>query len=337
MASKRIGDSTVVFENPPFIGSTASVVGPKEGKGPLKGWFDLIIDDDMFGEKTPEKAERRFLTEAVGLAMDKVSLEYDAINYFLAGDLLNQIISANFTARQINVPFIGMYGACSTSALSLATGSMLVDGGFADRVICATSSHYQCAERQYRYPIELNIQRKLTSQYTVTGAGASVVGNVGGFARVTHATIGRVIDLGITSADQMGPAMAPAAADTLLRHLKDTGRKPDYYDFIMTGDLGKLGAEIFVELSSRNGIALPDGKYNDGGIMIFEGYKTVGMGGSGCGCSASVLYGYIAKRMAMKELKKVLLLATGALLSPLTCLQGETIPCTATAVALEIA
>jgi len=335
MASKRLGDSTVAFENPPFIESSASIVGPKEGKGPLNGWFDLVTDDDMLGEKTPEKAERRFLTEAVGLAMDKISLEYDSINYFLAGDLLNQIISANFTARQINVPFIGMYGACSTSALSLATGCMLIDGGFADRVICATSSHYQCAERQYRYPIELNIKRKLTSQYTVTAAGASVVSNVSGFAKVTHATIGRVIDLGITSADQMGPAMAPAAADTFLRHFKDTGRKPDYYDFIMTGDLGRLGSEIFIELSSRNGLAIPDNKYNDGGIMIFGDDKSTGMGGSGCGCSAAILYGYIAKKMILREVKRVLILATGALLSPLTCLQGETIPCTATAVSLE--
>ena len=338
MASKRIGDSTVVFENPPFIESTASVVGPKEGKGPLKGWFDLIIDDDMFGEKTPEKAERRFLTEAVGLAMDKVSLEYDAINYFLAGDLLNQIISANFTARQINVPFIGMYGACSTSALSLATGSMLVDGGFADRVICATSSHYQCAERQYRYPIELNIQRKLTSQYTVTGAGASVVGNVGGFARVTHATIGRVIDLGITSADQMGPAMAPAAVDTLLNHLEDMDRNLDYYDLAVTGDLGFIGKDIMMDLLADAGLdkKMLFSHYDDCGTMLFSKEQDVHGGGSGCGCSASVFAGYLLKEMEKGKIKRLLLMSTGAMLSTISPLQGESIPGIAHAVSLEV-
>lgn len=335
IAEKKIGKDTIVFKTPVNIQSMASIVGPKEGKSNLAGWFDVVVDDDMFGEMTPEKAERRFQTEAVNLAMDKLSLEYDSVDYFLAGDLLNQIITSSITASIIQVPFIGLYGACSTSALSLGMGCCMVDGGFAERVVCATSSHYQCAERQFRYPIELNVQRKLTSQYTVTGSGAAVIGKKEGFAKVTHFTVGRAIDMGIKDANIMGPAMAPAAADTLARHLNDTNRRPEDYDYIVTGDLGSVGGDIFKELSKRNGYALDDKKYIDCGTFIFKGDKTVGSGGSGCGCSGSVLCSYFAKRFEMKEISRILLIATGALFSPISALQSGTISGIGNAVAIE--
>lgn len=228
MATKRVGQSTIVYSTPPVIVSAATVAGPKESEGPMAQWFDETVPDDMFGERTPEKAERRFMEDAIKIAIGNAQVLPDQVNMMFAGDLLNQIISSSFTAEKLAIPFVGLYGACSTSVQSLSMASAMVDGGYADLALAVTSSHYQTAERQFRYPIELNIMRKSTSQYTVTGAGAALVGASGGKIKIKEATIGKVIDMGIKDPNQMGPAMAPAAADTIFSHLADTGRDPEY-------------------------------------------------------------------------------------------------------------
>jgi len=297
-------------------------------------WFDETVPDDMFGERTPEKAERRFMEDAIKIAIGNAQVLPDQVNMMFAGDLLNQIISSSFTAEKLAIPFVGLYGACSTSVQSLSMASAMVDGGYADLALAVTSSHYQTAERQFRYPIELNIMRKSTSQYTVTGAGAALVGASGGKIKIKEATIGKVIDMGIKDPNQMGPAMAPAAADTIFSHLADTGRDPEYYDAILTGDLGRVGAEILLELMVQRGVPLGE-NYADSGVLMFEGVRGTGVGGSGCACSALITYGYIWKRMCQNKISRALIVATGALLSPLSWQQGESIPCIANAVVLE--
>jgi stage V sporulation protein AD len=335
MASKKIGKATVKFTNPPIIAGTGSVVGPMEGRGPLARSFDVVLPDLAFGEKTAERSERKLLEQAAQIAIERSGIDKGMIDYYIAGDLLNQIISASFSARQLAMPFIGVYGACSTCAMGTALGGMVLDGGFADYVLVACSSHYQTAERQFRYPIELNIQHKATSQYTVTGAGALVLASSGNGPRVTWATTGRVIDLGVKDPYNLGAAMAPAAADTLLRHVADTGCSPDLYDLILTGDLGSLGSQLFIELAKDAGCSVGS-NYNDCGLMIFD-RKTqlVGSGASGCACAAVVTFGHVLKEMERGNLKKILLIATGALLSPLTFQQGESIPGVGHAIAIE--
>jgi stage V sporulation protein AD len=274
--------------------------------------------------------------EAVNLAVARSGLKNDAVDYLFGGDLLNQIISAGFAARETSIPFIGLFGACSTMAESLLAGAVFVDGGFADHVVCATSSHFATAERQFRYPLELGTPKTPTSQITVTGAGASVVSSKGekGMPRITHATAGRVIDMGIKDANNMGAAMAPAALETLLSHLEDTQRTPEYYDLIVTGDLGTFGSDILRKKAKEQHVELSD-VYTDCGAEIFKGKKNTYCGGSGCGCAGSMLNAYYLKKMAQGELKRLLFIATGALLSPTSTQQGETIPCVAHAVAIE--
>jgi len=252
-ASKKLGQQTTAFAQPPVITGSASIVGPREGRGPLGKEFDLCLADNLYGEQTWEKAERRMLRESCLLAIKKAGQTPVGIDYMMAGDLLNQIISANFTARDLGIPFFGLYGACSTMFEGLGLGAMLVDGGFADNVLVAASSHYDTAERQYRFPTELGIQRPLTSQWTVTGAGALVLQAQGSGPAVTHATTGKVIDLGIKDVNDMGSAMAPAAADTIVRHFMDTGRKPSDYDLIITGDLASIGRALTEQLVKQAG------------------------------------------------------------------------------------
>lgn len=315
--------------------SNASIVGPKEGEGPLAKYFDQILGDDYFGEESWEKAESKMLKEAVKDAIKKSGKSSTDMNFFFAGDLLNQIVSSSFAARELQIPFIGLYGACSTMAESICIGSMIVDGGFADAVVCATSSHFSSAERQYRFPLEQGVQRPPFAQWTVTGAGATVLAASGNGPYVTHVTIGKVLDFGVKDANNMGAAMVPAAVDTITAHLADTGRNPEYYDLIVTGDLGNIGKAITLDMMKNEGFDI-NKIYNDCGAMIFDGKKQdTHAGGSGCGCSAAVLNGYIAKEMKKGTLNKVLLVATGALLSPITTWQGETIPSIAHAVAIE--
>ncbi len=335
MATRRIGGSTVRFATPPVIVSAGTVAGPMESRGPMAQWFDEVVPDDMFGERTAEKAERRFMGDAIKIALKHAAVQPEQVDYFIAGDLLNQVITASFTAEDLGTPFLGIYGACSTSVQSLTIASALVDAEFADLALAATSSHYQTAERQFRYPIELNIQRKSTSQYTATGSGAVLVGRSGGKVRITEATVGRVIDMGTKDANQMGPAMAPAAAETIFSHLADTGRDPGFYDVIITGDLGTVGKAILLELMQRRGVPLGD-NYDDGGVMLFEGVRGTGVGGSGCACSALIMDSFVWKRMCQGEIRRALIVATGALLSPLSWQQGESVPCIANAVTLQI-
>jgi len=335
VAAKKVGKSTIRFTSPPIIAGTGTIVGPVEGKGPLASDFDVVLPDHAYGERTPERSETKILEQAARIAIERAKIEKSMVDYYIAGDLLNQIISASYSARQLAIPYLGIYGACSTCAVSLALAGMVIDGGFANYVLVACSSHYQTAERQYRYPVELNIQRKPTSQYTVTGAGAALVASSGAGPKVTWATTGKVMDLGAKDQSDMGGAMAPAAADTLLTHFADTGRGPDDYDLILTGDLASFGSEMLKELVRDNGVELDD-NYRDCGLMLFDTkVQHVGAGGSGCACSAVVTFGHVLKEMEKGTYRNVLLVATGALMSPLSFQQGESIPGVAHAVVIE--
>ncbi|GAB6990725.1 stage V sporulation protein AD [Paenibacillus pini] len=334
---KRKGQTWEFTSRPVILGS-AAVVGPDEGKGPLSPDFDYIYDNLEINEKTWEKAERRLLEQASQLAIIKSELTKEQLQFFVGGDLMNQIISSTFAARKLGVPYLGVFGACSTSMESLALAALLVDTGAADYVMAGTVSHNCTAEKQFRYPTEYGSQKPPTAQYTVTGAGCGVLGRSGTGPRVTRATIGKIMDLGIKDPFNMGGAMAPAAADTLRSHFRDTGLTPGYYDLIVTGDLASVGLPITKELLHNEGLNMEETVFDDCGLLIYdrEKQKYVNAGGSGCGCSAAVTYSHIMKRMIKGELKKVLVVATGALLSPLSYQQGESIPCIAHAVALEM-
>jgi stage V sporulation protein AD len=335
MADKKIGKQTVKLSNPPSIISTASIVGPKEGEGPLKDYFDIILNDDLFGEDSWEKAESKMNREAIRHALTKLNMQPDQIDYLFGGDLLNQIISSSFAARELKIPFFGLYGACSTMSESLSLAAMIIDGGFADYSIATTSSHFSSAERQFRFPLELGNQRPPTAQWTTTGSGAAIVAKDGNGPFITHITTGRVMDFGIKDANNMGAAMAPAAADTLIRHFEDTGFKPSSYDLIISGDLGKVGTELTIELASKNGYDISR-NYTDCGLKIFDLEKQdVHAGASGCGCSAVVFCGYLYQELLKGNIKKLLLMSTGALLSPTSTLQGESIPGIAHAITIE--
>ncbi|MBQ8619950.1 MAG: stage V sporulation protein AD [Clostridia bacterium] len=337
--SKRIGRRTVCLPSKPGVFSWASVAGQKEHDGPYGNQFDEIIPDELNGEQSFEAAERSILELAVKCCAQKGNKSLEDIQMLLAGDLLNQIISAGFAARNLEIPFYGLYGACSTMSESLSIGSMLADGGFGERIICATCSHFCTAERQYRAPLELGNQRTPTAQWTVTGAGAVMIG--GGNAaehakvRMTHTTCGKVIDLGIADQNNMGAAMAPAAADTICAHMQDLGRGFADYDLVVTGDLGKLGRDILIELLAEKGLAVEEKKLFDCGCEIFAPKQDTHCGGSGCGCAASMLCAHILPQIEKGMLGRVLFLATGALLSPTSSMQGETIPGVAHAVVLE--
>lgn len=332
-ATKKLGQQTIAFVDPPVILATASIVGPKEGQGPLGTQFDMVTQDNLVGEDTWEKAERKMLKESCQMAVKKAKLANRDIDFMMAGDLLNQIISANFTARDMGIPFIGLYGACSTMFEGLALGSMLVDGGYAGHVLVAASSHYDTAERQYRFPTEMGVQRPMTAQWTVTGAGAAVLGGQGQGPAITHATIGKVIDLGIKDGNDMGSAMAPAAADTIIQHFEDTGRRPSDYDLIVTGDLASIGRALTEQLVRQAGYDISK-NFTDCGILIFDPAQDTHAGGSGCGCSAVVL-GYLLKEMAAGKFRRILGIGTGALLSPTSSFQGESIPGIGHAVAID--
>ncbi|WP_425446069.1 stage V sporulation protein AD [Dethiothermospora halolimnae] len=335
MAQKKIGEQTVKFDNPPSIIGTATIVGPKEGEGPLKDYFDLVLQDDLWGEESWEKCETKLQQEAIKMALKNAQLIESKVEYLFAGDLLNQITASSYSARQFDIPFFGLYGACSTMSESLSLGAMILDGGYAENVVCATSSHFSTAERQYRFPLEHGNQRPLTSQWTVTGAGASVLSSYGMGPYITHVTTGKVIDPGIKDANNMGPAMAPAAADVIVAHFNDTGFTPEDYDLIITGDLASIGKSIAEELIAKEGYDISN-IFSDCGIEIFDPKKQdTHAGGSGCGCSAVVFNGYIFKNLKKQSLKRVLLVSTGALLSPTSVQQGESIPGIAHAVSIS--
>ena len=331
---KKIGDNTIRFTLPPKIISGYAIVGPKEGQSPLAKYFDYILKNDAFNEKTYEKAERKMLEQAISGAIDKANLLATDIDILLSGDLLNQIISASFSARQIQTSFIGMFGACSTMTESLAVGACLIDGECANRVACATCSHFSTAERQFRFPLELGCQRPPTAQWTVTGAGCSIVSREGTGHNITHVTFGKFIDGCINDMNNMGASLSHSAADNLKNLFKDTNTSPSDYDLILTGDLGKLGSEIMVDLMENYGYKMGE-NYADCGQMIFSNTQKSFMGGSGCGCSASVMNSYVLSKLDSGEYKKVILMSTGALVSTTSTQQGETIPGIAHAVIVE--
>ncbi len=335
MPSKRIGKQTVKMLKPPSIVGYASVVGKKEGEGPLGGSFDYINEDTTFGEKTWEKSESRMQKEATERALKKAGLTYDKLDYIMAGDLINQCIASSFAARESEVPFVGLYGACSTMAEGLAMSSMLIDGGFSGLSAAVASSHYCTAERQYRTPLEYGAQRTPTAQWTVTGSGAVILSEEGPGPYITYATMGKIVDLGVKDANNMGAAMAPAAHDTLAAMFHDTGTSPADYDLIVTGDLGSVGYDIVLDFFKRDGISF-NGNYKDCGMAIYDAEKQdVHAGGSGCGCSAVVLCGKLLNDMKAGKLKKIIFAGTGALLSPVSTMQGESIPCVCHAVCIS--
>lgn len=334
--NKKLGGQTVKFENPPKIIATYSIVGPKEGQGPLCHHFDEVLDDDTLGKESYEKAESQMMFTAISESLKKANLKESDIDYLFSGDLLNQIISSSFAAREFSIPFFGLYGACSTMAESLSLASIIMDGGFAKHVVAATSSHFSSAERQFRFPLEYGSQRSQTAQWTVTGSGAVVLGYEGDYPEVTYVTTGKVKDFGQKDANNMGAAMAPAAVDTIVNHFKDTGRNPSDYDVIATGDLGVIGRELADKLIQEFGYDIRK-QHIDCGEIIFDNEKQkTEAGGSGCGCSAVVFSGYLYKKLLKKEIRKVLLVSTGALMSTTSSLQGETIPGIAHAVAVEM-
>lgn len=335
MATKRIGRQTVFLAAPPSIAGHANVVGKREGQGPLANSFDIINEDTTFGEKTWEKAESAMQRQALNAALNKAGLAAKDIDFVFAGDLLNQCIGSTFALRGQDIPFLGLYGACSTMAEGLGLAALMIDGGYATNTAAVTSSHFCTAERQYRTPLEYGAQRTPTAQWTVTGSGAVILTEAGPGPYITHMTCGKIVDLGITDANNMGAAMAPAAYDTLSAHFQDTGLTPSAYDLIVTGDLGTLGKEIVIDLFSRDGVEI-SGNYNDCGVMIYDTeQQDMHSGGSGCGCSAVVLTGYLLNGMREGRWKKILFAATGALLSPVSTQQKESIPSICHAVAIS--
>jgi stage V sporulation protein AD len=330
------GKRTWVFPEPPVIIATGTVVGPDEGEGPLASEFDLVHPDLEMGQPSWEKSERLLLEQASDIALQHANISKDQLNFFVGGDLMNQIISNSFAARTLGAPYLGVFGACSTSMESLAVSALIVASGAGEYVMAGTCSHNCTAEKQFRYPTEYGSQKPPTAQYTVTGAGACIISREGKGPVITAATIGKIMDLGIKDPFNMGAAMAPAAVDTIQGHLQETGRNPGYYDMIVTGDLASVGHPIASEMLQRNGVPMKQTKFLDCGLMIYDVEKQkVQAGGSGCACSAVVTFGHLLKRIQSGELRRILVVATGALLSPLSYQQGESIPCVAHAVAIE--
>lgn len=324
------------YEKDVRIISSAAVVGPMEGEGQLKEAYDKVYADLYMEQDTWEKAERKMLEDAVGIAIQKAKLSNEDIDVYVAGDLLNQNITASFSAKTTQIPFMGVYGACSTSMLSLTTAATMVEAGFAEYALAGVSSHNCTAEKQYRYPTEYGGQKPDTAQWTVTGAGAAVIGKGSPqHPRIRFATVGKVTDLGVKNPFDMGSAMAPAAVKTMAAHFRDTGRTPQDYDLIVTGDLARVGHPIAREMLGREGIDMGE-HFQDCGLMIYNDDQEVFAGGSGCASSAIVTYGHLLQQMASGKYKRMLVVATGALLSPISYQQGESIPCIAHAVAIEM-
>lgn len=334
---KKIGQQSMKFSLPPTVRETATIVGPKEGDGPLADCFDKVLSDTLNGCESWEKCESSMLEWSIKSVVNKAQLSLKQVDYILAGDLLNQLMSTHFAVRDLHCPFIGLYGACSSMALSMIMGAMVIDGGFAHNVVGAASSHHDTAERQYRYPTELGVQRPLIAQWTVTGSGAVLLSDEQTLElpKITTATVGKIVDMGISDPDSMGPAMAPAAVDTIVQHFQDTGRDANYYDGIYTGDLGKIGRQLVIELLDEAGYAVGD-RYEDCGCLIYRDDQDVHAGASGCASSAAVFCGLLYKELCKKKLNKILFIGTGCLHSTTSYQQNETIPCIAHAAAIEV-
>ncbi len=333
---KHKGDATLQFENDIYIVSTASIVGSKEAEGPLKNYFDKIIEDNKMGEKTWEKAESKFVELSIKTVLEKANMSAENIDYIISGDLLNQSIGSTFGVKSFNRPFFGIFAACSNMGAGMGLGSILIDGGFATNVIAGASSHFATAEKQFRFPLALGTQRPLTTTWTVTGDGSCILSKNGDNQPVIKSiTTGKIVDLGIKDANNMGAAMAPAAVDTIVTHLKDHNRSADYYDLIITGDLGYVGNDLARQLLLKEGYDVGD-RLGDCGIEIFDrDTQDTHSGGSGCACSAVTFAGMLYDKLCKKELKRILFVPTGALLSTTSLQQGEAIPSIAHAVEIH--
>ncbi len=326
MAEYKRGRQSFQLKEPPVITAWASVAGKKESEGPLAHTFDIKCRDAYFGQKTWEQAEKYMQQQALKKLADKAEMQMSDFDLVFSGDLLNQCIGSSFTLRNMGIPHLGLYGACSTMSESLLMAAMTVGGGFADKVVAMTSSHFASSERQYRFPLGYGGQRTPTAQWTVTGSGAALVCSQGKGPKITACTIGTVTDLGIKDANNMGSAMAPAAYATIKAHFDDLKTGPENFDLIVTGDLGQLGKEMLMELARRDGVSL-GGKLTDCGTLVFDNTKQdVHAGGSGCGCSAITLCGQLLGQLNSGKLKKILFCGTGALLSPTSTQQGLPIP-----------
>ena len=326
MPNQKCGRQSFRLDQPPVITAWASVAGKKESEGPLCAYFDVTNKDAYFGQKTWEQAEKQMQATALQTLSEKAKLPQTDFDVVFSGDLLNQCIGSSFTLRNAGIPHLGLYGACSTMAESLLMASMAVGGGFFHNAVAMTSSHFASSERQYRFPLGYGGQRTPTAQWTVTGSGAALVCSKGNGPRITACTVGTVTDLGIKDANNMGAAMAPAAYDTLSAHFRETNTTPANYDLILTGDLGQLGHEIVTEFFLQDGIDMRH-NYQDCGLLLYDRKKQdMHAGGSGCGCAASVLNGYLLRGMRQKKWNRILFAPTGALLSPTSTFQGESIP-----------
>lgn len=325
---------TLFFKNKPVISCAKSIGGPKESEGAIGEFIDIKLNDDMAGEKTFEKAERQMLYSVFSECLKGSKKQESEIDAVLAGDLLDQIISATFATRNFRTGYLGLYNACATFTEALILGSVLIDGGYMKNVMCGTSSHFASAERQYRYPLELGCTRPPQSQWTVTGAGACILSDRGKGPKITSATVGRIVDYGVTDTNNMGAAMAAAACDTLVTHFKETGFSPCDYDLIISGDLGTLGSRILKDLTWEKGFDIEE-QHVDCGEMVYNINEKEYQGGSGAGCSSMTFCSYFYRRLKEKKFKKILLMTTGALLSPASAQQGESIPGIAHAVVVE--
>ena len=324
--AKRLSRSTIRLESCPSIQAWAAVGGKMEGEGPLADEFDFLNPDTTFGESTWEKAESRMMRTAVDRAFAKAKVCPSDVDIIFAGDLLNQCVGSTYGLRELEIPFLGLYGACSTMAESLCMASLFIEGGLAERTAAVTSSHFCSAERQFRFPLEYGGQRAPTAQWTATASGAALVGHSMAAPFVREVCIGSIVDLGITDAANMGAAMAPAAASTIAAYFHDTHLKPSDFDRIFTGDLGLVGSTLLLELLEREGLSI-SAQHADCGLLLYDRQsQDVHAGGSGCGCSASVLRSHILPRVQKGEWKDVLFVATGALMSPTLVQQGESIP-----------
>lgn len=331
----QVGKQSLQFMEAPFIISSANIVGKKEGEGPLGKYFDVVCEDDKFGEDTWEESESALQKQAVALTLEKAEMKEEEIRYLFAGDLLGQNIATSFGLMDYKIPLFGLYGACSTCGESLSLAAMCVAGGFAEQVVAVTSSHFASAEKQFRFPLEYANQRPMSATWTVTGSAAYIIGKKRSRARITGITTGKIMDYGIKDSMNMGAAMAPAAADCIAQNFEDFKRSPEDYDKIITGDLGTIGREIVIDLLKEKGYDI-SGVHTDCGIEIFDAEKqNTGAGGSGCGCAAVTLSAHFLKQIEKGAWKRILFVPTGALLSTVSFNEGKTVPGIAHAVVIE--
>lgn len=333
--NKNRGKQSYIFENPPVIAAWSSIVGKKEGEGPLCTHYDKILTDPYCGEKTWEQAEKKLQQLSFSCLMSKSGYCHSDIRLVLSGDLLNQCVGSSQSIKNSGLAHLGLYGACATMAEGLLIGAMLVDGGFVDNVVAMSSSHFAASERQYRFPLDYGGQRTRTAQWTVTGAGSVLLQNCGTGPRITSCTVGTIIDRGVKDANNMGAAMAPAALETIKAHFSDLNRSADYYDLIVTGDLGQIGKQLLIQLAQTENLAIT-ANLTDCGCLVFDNTcQDVHAGGSGCGCSAVGLCGYLLDNIQSGRYRRVLFCGTGALLSPTSIQQGLSIPGVCHAISIE--